>query len=207
MGNERVRVDTTRLYNSGHSFARCHNMEIDQCNSFEKGPDDQAILRFHRLSARHIFVISIATMSANALSILLLPVPQLAVVGIFMSALVLFFVVVVGPQRVEIKGTTVRVSNFTTFHRWRTFDAEEVTAMRLLMPGHRGITMGMESTLKSSPARQWQRINIGIVSAAGTHRDIDSPLFLAFFAAVKTAHPGMTVGTLPKSYAGSMPRA
>lgn len=140
-----------------------------------------------------------------------LPAPSLDVfwvAGMVLAGAVLALLVAVpmGAQRVEIEGTTVRVRNLATLHRWRTFDVSEVSGLDLTGKGNDSFVLRLVVGLAAAPHRAWNRIDITSFRKSHGDGDIDAPVFVAFVRCVARIHPDIEVGQLPPSYDGALRR-
>lgn len=178
------------------------------------------MLRFARPTVRHCVLWTVAGMSLFGLFAILLPpgprAPWLPipiasapwVIGMMLTGALLTFMMVVamGTQRVEIDGTTVRVANLATLHRWRAFNVNDVTGLHMI--GFHSGSLGLALVVQLAPAphRAWRRIDLTSMRKTDGDSDIDSALFVTFFQAVLQARPGMEVTNLPPSYDGALRR-
>lgn len=106
-------------------------------------------------------------------------------------------------QVVEITGCRIRVKQMATFYRWRAFDAAEVKGMRwFIRPQGGGGTL--QITLKASPQRNWNMLELHSLDRIGVETQVDTPVFLAVHAAIKRTCPGIHVINLPPDYGGAM---
>ncbi len=183
---------------------------IGKDNLIDEKTAASTIQRFAQPSLRLLIFLVIGTMIASALIIGFDPQADLeavAVVGGGMSAIMLFNVLLLGGQRVVIDGATVTISNVGTLHRKRTFTVQEVTKLHMEYGSSDGVGIALVVTLRASSARKWVSVRINAISFSRTDASLDRPVFLSFVAAVKKAHPAMTVSRLPNGYRGQMARA
>jgi len=134
----------------------------------------------------------------------LYPTPISNITAFFLSGALLSAIwCFLSKQRVEIdiKSGSVRFSNITTHHRWRTFNACDVTSIQLRDGLKQGV-LGLYFGLVSSPGRSWGGAYI-INTGGGSDRD--SEIFVTLVQQVTAAHPDMTVKNLPPEYKGRLP--
>ncbi|NRR34001.1 hypothetical protein HSX11_27880 [Oxalobacteraceae bacterium] len=140
-----------------------------------------------------------------------LPAPGLDafwMAGMMLAGAVFALLVAVplGAQRVEIEGTTVRVRNLATLHRWRAFDLSEVTGLDLTGQGNDSFVLSLVVGLSAAPHRSWNRIDITSMRKTHGDGDLDAPVFVALVRCLARMHTDIEVGQLPPSYDGVLRR-
>lgn len=176
----------------------------NKCN--DKAPAPSDIQRFAQPPLWYLVVFVIVMTSAIGL-LDGINLTEWAVLGLGVSGIVILIVLLISGQRVEIDGMTVTIANIDTFHRKRTFTVKDVTELHIEYGSSGSAGIGLVATLRASSARKWTFARIDSVSITGSDASFDRPVFLAFVAAVKKAHPAMKVSDLPHGYRGQMPRA
>lgn len=124
------------------------------------------------------------------------------VFGSVCATVVLVFIM--GRQRLEIDGTTIRSENLRTWYRWRTIDAHEVEEMEVSLGGRGSMIAVLRLKLAPAPHRQWNRLAVVAVFAGSEDDTIDNRFFLPVAQVVAAAKPSIRIAHLPPNYKGAL---
>ncbi len=179
---------------------------INKNKLIDKKQAPSVIQRFTQPASRYLVLLVVMMTGAIGLLDGIDPT-EWVVLSLGVSGILLLSLLLISGQRVEIDGTTVTIANMDTFHRKRTFTVNDVTELHIEYGSGGGAGIALVGTLRASAARKWVSVRINSVSLSRSDASVDSPVFLAFVAAVNKAHPAMKVSDLPHGYGGQMPRA
>jgi len=111
---------------------------------------------------------------------------------------------VMGRQRLEIQGATIRSANLKSLYRWRVIDVHEVNGMEVSLGGYESMLAVLRLKLVPAPHRRWNQVEVLAVFGGSEHDAIDNRFFIPVAELVAAATPSIRIAYLPPNYKGAL---